>query len=96
MESIFKYILEVTDRQTVTIRGLIGLLSVDEQKGRIVLYARVDRDSKATMYRKILIVGTGHQRDDLDGSKFLGTVKLSGGTLMFHVFEEFSAINPCR
>jgi hypothetical protein len=45
-----------------------------------------EEDSKTSNSYSIIIHGTGHPADDVDGYNFLGTVKLQGGLLMFHVF----------
>lgn len=64
------------------------IISTEEQHGCIVLYALVEPDTK-TEQRKVAVVGTGHWAPDWVSTKnFIGTVKMMGGTLMFHVFAE--------
>lgn len=83
MKSIFKYLLEVTDRQTVKLQGRI--LSVEVQHRKVVLYAVADDEIEPSPV-EIFIVGTGHPADHIAGFNFLGTVQLDGGVLMFHIF----------
>lgn len=92
---IFKYNLEVTDKQTLKLPPGSHILSVMNQRDNIVLYALVWPTENKEVYEdvSIRIVGTGHDIDFFipaerfgGGYKFLGTVSLHGGALMFHVF----------
>lgn len=86
MRKIFKYPLEVTDYQTVRVKRPAMLLSVAEQNNGIVMYVMVD-DLESEIPIDVRIIGTGHPiNDDIENYEFLGTVKLAGGGLMFHVF----------
>lgn len=86
MKSVFKYPLAVTDTQTLLLPTGSKVLSVEEQYGSIVLYVLVDPTPEAeTEPRRFLIHGTGHDVTNPDAD-FVGTVKLEGGALMFHVF----------
>lgn len=86
MKRIFKYVLSATDTQTITLPYPNKVLSVAEQYGNIVVYAWVDDDPTMMKSYTFQIRGTGHNADGLDNYKFLGTVKLQDGELMFHVF----------
>jgi len=86
MMVIYKYVLKATDTQVIPIPCPNRILSVAEQHGNVVVYANVDIASTKMKDYTFQIRGTGHNADDLDGYKFLGTVKLHGGDLMFHVF----------
>lgn len=86
MKRIYKYNLESTDKQIISLPYNSQLLSVAEQYENIVLYALVDTKEAKTKDVTIIIHGTGHNADDVDAAHFLGTVKLMNGGLMFHVF----------
>ncbi len=86
MKRNYKYNLESTGKQTLTLPYNSQLLSVTEQYGNIVLYALVETDEISMKDVTIIIYGTGHNADDVDAAHFLGTVKLMNGGLMFHVF----------
>jgi len=86
MMKIFKYPLEITDHSELLLPAGAKILSVIEQDENIVLYAMVDPTMEYNKSRKIRIVGTGHEIDDLMGFTFLGTVSLIGGKLIFHIF----------
>jgi hypothetical protein len=93
MITIYKYKLEVDDIQTIEIQGLQRILSVEEQNDNIVLYAQINTVFPNPLRKsdqvEIIITGTGHDRPELNKVgywTFLGTVKMMGGDLMFHVF----------
>jgi len=87
---IFKYELEATDVQTVSMPFAAEILSAQVQHGRIRIWAKVDptRDCEG---RTIVIAGTGHEINEPGGRLvFIDTVQLHGGSLVFHVFERVS------
>lgn len=95
MKRIYKYPLPITGEVTLDMPIASELLSVKEQAGNIVAYAMVDvpDEGEPNTCRKIFrIVGTGHDADHLEGFRFIDTVKLMGGGLMFHVFVNDEAI----
>jgi hypothetical protein len=66
------------------------LLSVAEQNDGIVLFALVN-DIEESIPVDIRIIGTGNTiKDDIENYKFLGTVKLTNGSLIFHIFGRHS------
>lgn len=86
MKRIYKYVLKVTDEQVVEIPS-IDILSVESQLDDIVVYALVDIDNLIPSRYMFKIHGTGHDiENDIASFKFLGTVKMYNGSLMFHVF----------
>ena len=84
---IFKFVLKVENSQELELPRGSRILSVCEQNGEIVLYAMVDTTISANIIYDISIFGTGHPIPILcENQKFLGTVGLHEGKLMFHVF----------
>lgn len=90
---IFKYPLEITDDQTIKLPHGARILSAMNQYDNIVLYALISDNEINTEEVSIRIVGTGYDIDFFipsavfgGGYKFLGTVSLYDGKLMFHVF----------
>jgi len=89
MKRIFKYTIEAKDAQAVVMPEGAEILSVQVQggTGAICIWALVNPDPNIRrVERSILIVGTGNPVPD-DPGKFLGTVQLYAGELVFHVFE---------
>lgn len=81
--TIWKYELEITDRQTIQMPEGSQILSVANQNGKLCLWAIVspansDRD------RVIEIIGTGNPMR-ISNRKFIGTVVID--PFVRHVFE---------
>jgi hypothetical protein len=86
MKSIYKYPITVTDQQTVSMPAGAEILTAQVQRGQVCLWARVDpqKDDVRTQ-RNIRVAGTGHSVGP--DWKYIGTVHLMGGDLVFHIFE---------
>jgi len=88
MKTTWKFPLGIEDRQTVKMpKGAYVLPSAQTQFDRLTVWAIVD--DKAPMEdREFRIAGTGHPLDDLNPAdwKFLGTVQMMDGGLIWHVF----------
>ena len=96
IRKVFRYPVELTDEQVITMPEGAQILSVARREGsRVVLgvgsneavelWALVDPYAPPEQ-RHIRVIGTGHPvpSDELD---FLGTVQLAQGLLIFHIFE---------
>jgi hypothetical protein len=90
--TIHKYQLDATTAQELSVTKEGRILSVAEQRNNIVVYAMVDTDEQEKDHYEVFVIGTGHHipLDALEG-RFLGTVNLHGGSLMFHVFIKHTA-----
>lgn len=90
MRKVFKYRLALTDFQSVAMPpGRI--LSVQLQRGIPCLWALVD-PSTPLVRRSFRIHGSGHEIEGADDLRYIGTVQLTEGALVFHVFEELAAL----
>jgi hypothetical protein len=98
MEKIFKYELEIKDEQFINMPSMHRILSVQEQNGKLCLWAIVEEGNKMCN-QKILICGTGNLLSDgLIGFSygapygfminFIGTVQMPDG-LVWHVFSKY-------
>lgn len=85
---IHKFPIELVNEQLVHMPAGAHIISVMEQRHEIVLYAVV-RPSDLLESVTIYVRGTGHPLNFAwnDYPRFLGTVSLHDGQLMFHVFE---------
>jgi hypothetical protein len=83
--AIWKYQIEVTDRQSVEMPSGAMPLFVGVQGGDVCLWAEVDPEV-GKQPRTILVFGTGHPMPDDPGS-YIGTFMLHGGALVFHVYD---------
>ena len=91
METIHKYTLDITDTQEIVLPYGAQIMSVCEQRNRVVLYALIDMyENTQQICHTIRIVGTGQplEKDFIRTHSFIGTVSLNGGDFMWHVFEE--------
>jgi hypothetical protein len=92
MKTIYKYTLNIEDEPILLLPAGAQILSVNSQETRngekLFLWALVDPETKETG-RYFRIYGTGHPIDEADLSRlrFIGTVSMRGGALIWHVFE---------
>jgi hypothetical protein len=86
---IFKYPLLPKEHQVLTLPHGAKILSVVEQNEKICVYAKVDLNEPHMGDYDFWVVPTGQEipYEDINAI-FLGTVKLHGGALIFHVFYE--------
>ena len=87
---IYKYRLELTDRQTISLPVRAELLDVQIQNGQLCLWAMVEPDAPKTSC-EIEIIGTGHEMDHFNEEDLvrhhLATIQTQGGAFVWHVFE---------
>jgi len=88
MEKIYKYKLDITDNQILRIPQGGEILSCQMQQDDMNLWVKID-DSAIEVDRHIKIIGTGHPIDERYRKQlvFIDTVQMSGGSLVWHVFE---------
>ena len=87
MKTIYKYKLANVYDQFVELPRGAEVLSAQVQRDEIRLWALVDSGATKTDRRAFRIHGTGHSIPDVERLSFIDTVQLSGGALIFHVFE---------
>lgn len=82
--TIWKFNLEITDKQTIRMPNGARILSIQEQNGELCVWAVVDPDEEYVP-RKFRIFGEGHTFDlDAADAKFIGTVQCD--RLVWHIF----------
>lgn len=85
---IFKYPLKITDEQTIQMPQFAQFLSVQEQHGRLWVWALVSEDLPL-VDTQFYIFGTGNPFPPLDHAlKHIGTAMTLGGAGVWHVFVE--------
>jgi hypothetical protein len=87
MKTIHKYPLATADEIEIAMPADAELLCVREQYGTPCLWALVNT-SKPSVFRRLRMVGTGHNLDDVSTRKYVGTVFEAGGQLVWHVFDD--------
>lgn len=85
--SIWKFVLEATESQEVEMPVGSEIISAESQGDSVVIYALVKPKEEGKEVYKFLVYGTGHDiRLNITEYRFLDTVKMYSGSLMFHVF----------
>lgn len=83
---IWKFELDVTDRQLVWMPIGAKVLDVQMQHDQCCLWALCDEHAQKEA-RYFNIYGTGNPMPDEPG-EYIATFQMVGGQLVFHVFEE--------
>ena len=81
---IYKFKLDIEDMRLVRMPKGAKILSVQNQREEVCIWAEVDPDAHQTI-RRIAIHGTGHTVTP--GGQFVGTFQLSGGDFVGHVYD---------
>lgn len=84
MRVIHKYNFPVQDYVTLWIPYGAKILCVDEQYGDPCIWALVENNNLLEEV-KLRIYGTGRPIEQV--GEYFGTVQLSGGALVFHIFK---------
>lgn len=88
-QRIYKYPLRVTDTQYVGLPIGAKILKVANQNEELCLWAIVDVHEPKIQPRAIRIFGTGHVMPPRTNAlTFIDTVLMSGGSLVWHIFEQ--------
>jgi hypothetical protein len=85
MKTVFKYHLPLGDIVTIKLPAGAQILDVNIQHGSVYLWALVNSE-RVLEDRTFRIAGTGHEIKQIP-TKHIGTIRLSDGDLVFHVFE---------
>ena len=88
MQTVYKYgPIQPNDYFELDLPEGAQILTVAEQHGEVYLWALVVTEN-APETRRFRWAGTGHRlTEDESGLRFISTFQMSGGALVFHVFE---------
>ena len=86
MDTIHKYPVVIDDFQEIVMPASASLLAFALQDGDPFLWARVDTNAHAVR-RRFRLAGTGHPLRITADAKYVGTVIMHGGGLVFHLFD---------
>jgi len=90
MHTIWKFPLELTDTQEISIPSQYELLDIIEQHpNKFMMWAVVNEQAPKEII-KIEIYGTGHPIKDIISLKHIKTLCASNGILVWHFFERIS------
>lgn len=88
MKIIYKYPIEVTDEQALTLPVNAQILSVQTQGNTPCIWAMIDTAETRTEQIAVRVYGTGHPIADSERLTYIGTFQMHGGRLVFHAFYE--------
>ena len=88
MQRIFKYPIEVLDRQTIMLPTGAVIRASQWQGTQLCLWAEVN-DKATPVPRDIAIYGTGHEMPDYPGN-YIGTFQMNQGQFVFHAYDRGS------
>ena len=81
---IWKYPLELTDRQVIEMPYDSEIIHIGEQNGQLTLWALVDENEEQKEQRAVLVYGTGHPIIFGPAHRHVGTAQV--GPFVWHVF----------
>jgi hypothetical protein len=88
VKSVYKYTLPNEDISAIRMSRGASIIHAHNQDDNICLWALVDANEERTEERIFRVAGTGHLMNSKK-MKYIGTVHLYSGALVFHVFEVF-------
>ena len=88
MKTIWKFTLEITDKQVIMLPEQSKIICVQVQQGKPCIWAEVDlsKTDTADQY-DIYTYGTGHEVENIEG-QYIGTYQLHDGYQICHVYAE--------
>jgi len=86
MKAIYKYPIKVTTSFDLQMQDGAEILRVDVQRGRPMLWAKVD-ESREIVTRRFRVLLTGETFEESEVNGYLGTFELPNG-LIGHLFFE--------
>ena len=86
MKTIWKFTLQTNGVQEIELTKGAEILTVQVQNKKPQIWVLLDT-SKIKVFRKILIIGTGHPISKEKTDKYIGTYQLINGIFINHVFD---------
>ena len=87
MITIYKYALDLTNRQEIRIKNGANILDAQIQDNGLFIWAEVNSEH-LDIVRHIRIFGTGHPIKDLESLIYIATFQIPNKKLVFHVYLE--------
>lgn len=89
MKTIYKYPIEITDKQTLPMPVGANILTVQVQNGNPFIWAMVDTEAPIEGVA-IIVYGTEHPIDESLNLEYIGTFQSNGKCFVFHVLKRFN------
>lgn len=88
IKSIWKYPLEIVDEQIIEMPEHSRILTAQVQNGVICIWALVNTQTITKEKIHIRVIGTGHIIEDFAYLRYISTIQLHNGALVFSIFEK--------
>ena len=89
MRTVYKYPLQLTDKQEIELPEHAAILHVGEQNGELCVWVLVNTENGKEPW-VFYVCGTGHELRDrietLHPAVYVGTVQMQNAPLVWHVF----------
>jgi len=86
IRTIWKFELDGDGEQIIRLPPDSKVLTVQVQREAVCLWALVDPVNAQRVTHHVWVHGTGHPVVDAADGRYIGSVQLSDGALVFHVF----------
>jgi len=87
MITIYKYALDLTDRQEISIKNGANILDAQIQDKGLFIWAEINSEH-LDVIKHIRIYGTGHPIENLESLNYIATFQIPREKLVFHVYLE--------
>ena len=82
-----KFVVDISDIITVKLPSSAQPLHFAEQHGVLCLWALIDLDQKEKRRFEFRMAGTGHPIEPTMSMRYMNTILMQGGSLVFHFFQ---------
>lgn len=86
MKKIYKYQVLIADESELELPERAKILTFQAQNDEAYIWAIIDTDIKTIEKVKFRMFGTGHSIREIDGLKYIGTIQIYNGSLVWHLF----------
>lgn len=86
--TIYKCILQVADWQEINLPANAEILCVQNQNETICIWVQLDPNEQKMQQRAICIIGTGREIIHPSRLKYIDSIQMIKGDLVWHIYEE--------
>jgi hypothetical protein len=86
VKTVYKFVLCADNYQTVNMPPGSKVLTAQVQREKVCIWALVDPNDTRRIDYPVWVYGTAHPVTDAVSGRYVATVQLAGGALVYHVF----------
>lgn len=87
MQKVYKYNIPIQDEVELELPSCSRILTVDKQSSLLCAWVLVNPNNVTKELHKLRIAGTGHPIENDENWRYINTIFMAGGALVFHIFE---------